>query len=163
MIWNHIEAKSARMGVRSETGAMKDLSDRYRVDDESLSESIPHQKNQVGYLAFVHDGFAGGDIFPSLEISKRKFHKLVRSYYLDSRDPMTTFPRVSPDEIMNQIKSTQMETVATVGSGDEMRFEGANLQGSLTLFQKDLAHLTVFPKQESKRGTGRGLPRMFDR
>ncbi len=146
MIWDQIEAKSARMGVRSETGSMKDLSDRYYVDDKSLQEHFPHEKEQVGYLAFVRDGFAGGDIFPSPSISTRKFYKLLRSYYLDSLDSEVKFPQVPSTEILDQIKSSLMEPEKSVGSGEEIRFEGAKVQGSLTFFQEELAHLTVFPK-----------------
>lgn len=148
MVWDHIERKSARMGVRSETSAMKDLSDRYRLDDKELHEHIPHEENQVGYLAFIRDGFAGGDVFPSAGISKRKFYKLLRSYYLDSLDAEVKFPQVPSNEIFDQIKSCLMEPVQSVGSGEEIRFQGAKVQGSFTFFQETFAHLTVFPKVE---------------
>lgn len=160
-VWDQLSAKMARMGVTTDTGAMKDISNQYHLADESLRESFPHQKNQVGYLAFIRDGFAGGDIFPSTKISERKFHKLVRSYYLDSRDPEMSFPSLSPEEILDQIRSSEMEPVQTVGSGNEARFEGAAVQGSLTSFEEKLAHLLVFPKPESKPMTRRGFRHLF--
>lgn len=146
MVWDNIAGKAFRLGVRSDTGAMRDVADRYFIDDESIQQKIPHKDFQVGYLAFIRDGFAGGDIFPSTEISRRKFYKLMRSYNLDSLDAMVEFPGLDPKEVFAQIQSGTAEKVDSIGAGEDYRFEGSNIQGSATLFDGDFAHLTVFPK-----------------
>lgn len=150
LIWEHIAAKSVRMGVTSDTGAMRDLNEKHRLDDESLRDKIPHQDKQVGYLAYVRSGFAGGDIFPSEAISRRKFYKLLRSYHLDSLDPDTEFPELPADEILNQISMSNAEKVKSVGAGEDLRFEGTSVQGSVTFWEKGFAHLTVFPRLQAR-------------
>ncbi len=145
MIWHDIAAKSARMGVHSETGSMRDIGARHFIDDRQIQKEIAHQPRQVGYLAFIRDGFAGGDIFSSSEISARKFYKLVRTYYLDSRDPEAEFRPVPADEVMGRIGSSAVEPVESIGEGSDFRFRQRDIQGSLTQVGEILVHLAVFP------------------
>jgi hypothetical protein len=145
MIWHDIAAKSARMGVRSETGSMRDLGQRYFVDDSEIQQRITLQPNQVGYLAFIRDGFAGGDIFPSPAISARKFYKLMRTYYLDSRDPEAEFRPIQAADLIKRIETSALEPVESIGEGSELRFRHHDIQGSLTRVGEALAHLAVFP------------------
>ena len=145
MIWDDIAAKSIRMGVSSRTGSMRDLGEQYFVDDAAIREQILHLPNQVGYLAFIREGFAGGDIFPSPAISARKFYKLVRTYYLDSRDPEAGFRQIEATDLMNRIEASAVEPVESIGEGRELRFRQCDIQGSLTRVGEALAHLAVFP------------------
>jgi len=160
MVWSELAAKSARMGIRSETGAMKDLSDRYYVDDERIRRKLPHKLFQIGYLAYIRNGFAGGDIFPTTEISQRKFYKLMRSYNLDSLDSAVRFPPIEPSEVFEQIRSAEARRVNSIGAGEEFRFETPEIQGSVTLVEGRFGHLTVFPKVGLKPRS-RGMRRWY--
>ncbi|MFZ0429591.1 MAG: DUF6569 family protein [Acidobacteriota bacterium] len=159
-IWEDIAAKSARMGVLSETGSMRDLGNHYFVDDREIRKQIEHQPGQVGYLAFVRGGFAGGDVFGSSSISERKFYKLVRGYYLDSLDPETAFPPMETAGLLERIASIGVEPVESLGEGRELRFQDDGIQGSLTLVGEGMAHLAVFPAA-GEETTGRPRERRF--
>lgn len=154
-IWSELAAKSARMGVRSETGAMRDMAERAAVDPGEIEARFPHRAGQIGYLAFIRGGFAGGDVFPSEEISRRKYPKLVRSHRLDSVDPGAEFPPIGAEEILPEIGSCEARPVETVGEGREVRFESPRLQGAVTLLGDRLVHLEVFPRMERGPRAGR--------
>jgi hypothetical protein len=157
-IWEELSTKAARMGVESSTGAMKDIFDEYHVPDSKLKESLGHQEKQVGFLAFIRGGFAGGDIFASERLSRRKFYKLARSYHLDALDKALSFPRVSTEAVIQQLTESRSELVKSPGIGKELRFLGKEIQGSAILLDEQVAHVTLFPKIESERPRRRWWP-----
>jgi hypothetical protein len=155
-IWSGLSAKSARMGLHSETGAMSEMSGRALSDPGELEARFPHRPGQIGYLAFIRGGFAGGDVFPSEEISRRKYRKLVRAYWLDSIDPGAEFPAIEPYRILAEVASAEATAVDSVGEGREVRFESPRLQGALTRFEGRLVHLEIFPRVDRPARAGRG-------
>ena len=78
-IWDDISQKAARMDVTSDTMAMSDIFESRTESPEQLQQEVPHQEKQVGFFAFIKDGFAGGDVFGSSELCRKKLPKLVRS------------------------------------------------------------------------------------
>jgi hypothetical protein len=149
-IWEELEQKSARLGVSSATGAMKDIFDRYHVSDSKLKKRIAHQENQVGLLAFIRDGFAGGDLFATEKLSKRQLYKLVRSYHVDTLDESLEFPKISAETVIQRLNQSSAEKVKTPGLGTEMRFQEDQIQGSAILLDDEVAHVTLLPRVESK-------------
>jgi hypothetical protein len=150
-VWQELSAKASRLGVCSSTGAMKDISEKFAVSDKELEERFQHGKGQIGYIAFIRGGFAGGDVFSSPEICSRKLHKLLRGYHLDSLDRESRFPTVGPTEILRGVQSGDFEQVPSVGEGREHRFKEGMIQGAATLLGDSLVHLVVFPRTGSSR------------
>ncbi|HEX7955756.1 MAG TPA: DUF6569 family protein, partial [Pyrinomonadaceae bacterium] len=101
---------------------------------------------QVGYFAYVREGFAGGDVFGSSELCRAKLSKMVRGHYLDSLDSYLEFPRLSVAEVIKEVRAARPEQYAAVGKGEELRFEGASVQGACKLLGDTIPHLAVFPK-----------------
>jgi hypothetical protein len=146
-IWDDIMHKSARLDVTSDTMSMSDIYESRRGASDSLPVEIPYQEGQVGFLAFIRDGFAGGDVFGSPDLCRRKLHKLLRSYYLDSLDQVVGFPHVTSEQIFEQVRSASQEQFETVGKGIELRFEARDVQGAWKLVDDFIPHLMVFPKR----------------
>ncbi len=146
-IWNDIEHKSARLDVTSDTMSMSDIYDSRRGASDHLPEEIPYRQGQVGFLAFIRDGFAGADVFGSPDLCRRKLHKLLRSYYLDSLDEGVGFPFVTSSEILEQVRLAPQERFETIGKGVELRFEARDVQGAWKLVDDFIPHLMVFPKR----------------
>ncbi len=148
-IWSSIRDKSARMQVESETSAMADIVQNSITPDaeRDMFAELKHADDQVGFLAFIGGGFAGGDVFGSADLCKKQLEKLLRGYYLDSLDSGVGFPAIEPGEILNQIVSAKQEQFGGVGKGAEMRFEAESVQGAWKLVDHQLSHLTVFPKK----------------
>lgn len=146
-IWDDIQHKSARFDVTSDTMSMSDIYESRRGESNYLPVEIPYQQKQVGFLAFIRDGFAGGDVFGSPELCRRKLHKLLRSYYLDSLDQAVGFPRVTFAQVLDQVRTASQEQFETVGKGVELRFEARDVQGAWKLVDEFIPHLMVFPKR----------------
>jgi len=145
-IWDDISQKAVRMDVTSDTMAMSDIFESRTESPENLQQEVPHQEKQVGFFAFIKDGFAGGDVFGSSELCRKKLPKLVRSYYLDSLDEGVQFPAITVEQILQQIQATEPEQFASIGKGTEVRFESKDVQGSCKIVDEFIPHLMVFPK-----------------
>jgi hypothetical protein len=145
-IWDDISQKAARMDVTSDTMAMSDIFESRTESPEHLQQEVPHQEKQVGFFAFIKDGFAGGDVFGSSELCRKKLPKLVRSYYLDSLDEGVQFPAITVEQILQQIQSAEPEQFASIGKGTDVRFESKDVQGACKVVDEFIPHLMVFPK-----------------
>lgn len=145
-IWDDISQKAARMDVTSDTMAMSDIFESRTESQEHLQQEVPYQEKQVGFFAFIKDGFAGGDVFGSSDLCRKKLPKLVRSYYLDSLDEGVQFPAITVEQILKQIQAAEPEQFASIGKGTEVRFESKDVQGSCKVVDEFIPHLMVFPK-----------------
>ncbi len=147
-IWGGIRDKFKRMSVESDTEAMSDMLDISITPEaeETLMEEIQYQEKQIGFLAYIGGGFAGGDVFGSTELCEKQMRKLMRGYYLDALDIGINFPDIKAEEILKQIAAASHEQFAAIGKGTEMRFETANIQGAWKLVDESVSHLTVFPR-----------------
>jgi hypothetical protein len=144
-IWRDISAKAARMKVESATMAMADIYESRNANPEQLRRSFEVAANQVGYLAFVNDGFAGGDIFCSNAVCRKKLEKLMRGYYLDSLDHGVAFAKIDVEDVLREIRSAQHHEFGTVGRGSEIRFEAAHVQGAWKQVDGWIPHVTILP------------------
>ncbi len=147
-IWKDIDAKMSRMSASSPSAAMCDMYDSTigGEADRRMEAELKHSEGQVGYLAFVRGGFAGGDVFGSSELCRGKLKKFARSHYLDSLDRGISFPALSVEQVVGQVREARQEEFATVGKGAEVRFEAADVQGAWKLVDDFIPHLMVFPK-----------------
>lgn len=68
-VWGSIRAKMERMASPSPTMSLTDVyeSSVSGEDEALLDEEVKAQAGQVGYFAYVREGFAGGDVFGSSE------------------------------------------------------------------------------------------------
>ncbi|HKZ00854.1 MAG TPA: DUF6569 family protein [Pyrinomonadaceae bacterium] len=146
-IWNDISAKASRMEVASGTMAMADIFEKKAPDPEMRRQTFIVAANQVGYLAFINDGFAGGDIFGSADVCRRKLEKLMRGYYLDSLDHGVAFDRVEVEEVFREVRAAEHHDFGTVGRGSEKRFEAMHVQGSWKEVDGWIPHLAILPKR----------------
>jgi hypothetical protein len=147
-IWGDIRAKMSRMASPSPTMSMSDVyeSSVSREDEARLADEVKPQAGQVGYFAYVRDGFAGGDVFGSSDLCRAKLSKLLRGHYLDSLDAYLEFPRLTVEQVVEQLRTANPEQFASIGRGTELRFEAAAVQGACKVIDETISHLAVFPK-----------------
>ena len=147
-VWGSIRDKMRRMGSPSPTMSLSDVyeSSVSGRDEARLEEEVKPQAGQVGYFAYVRDGFAGGDVFGSSELCRTKLSKLVCGHYLDALDAYLQFPRLSVADVLAQVRAASPEQFAGVGRGAELRFESAAVQGACKVVDERIPHLAVFPK-----------------
>jgi hypothetical protein len=147
-VWGNIRDKMRRMSSPSPTMSMSDMyeSSVSRDEEARLEEGVRPQPGQVGYFAYVREGFAGADVFGTSDLCRAKLAKLLRGHYLDALDSHVEFPRLSVEQVIAQLRGAVPEQFAAVGKGAELRFEAAGVQGACTLVGETIPHLAVFPK-----------------
>jgi hypothetical protein len=147
-VWGSIRDKMNRMSSPSPTMSLSDVyeSNVSGADEAKLEEEVKPQAGQVGYFAYVRDGFAGGDVFGSSELCRAKLSKLLRGHYLDALDAQLEFPRLAVADVLAQVRAARPEQFAGVGKGSELRFESASVQGACKVVDETIPHLAVFPK-----------------
>lgn len=145
-VWRNIAAKVTRMKVDSDTAAMEDIYYSQTPDAEVLTEKFEVAENQVGYIAFIKGGFAGSDMFASPVVCREKMNKLLRGYYLDSRDRGVSFDKVDVNEILREVRTAEHREYETVGKGRERRFETPHVQGSWKEVDGVIPHVSILPK-----------------
>ncbi len=147
-VWGDIRAKMERMGSQSPTMSLTDVyeSSVSEREEARLADEVGARPGQVGYVAHVREGFAGGDVFGSEELCRAKLAKLLRGHYLDSLDAYLEFPRLTFEEVVGQVRAAAPEQFAAVGRGAELRFEAASVQGACKLIGDTIPHLALFPK-----------------
>ena len=145
-VWQDISAKSARMDVFSDSMAMSDIYESRAPESPGLKEAFKVEEKQIGYMAFIKGGFAGCDVFGSTDACRGKMEKLLRGYYLDSRDTGVVFDRVEIDEILREVRAAEHREFETVGKGRERRFDAPHVQGSWKEVDGSIPHVTILPK-----------------
>lgn len=148
MVWDNIESKMNRLNVDSDSSAMEDIvmcSMPPETQDEMFHE-IPFQEGQVGYLAYINGGFAGGDIFGSSELCRRQLNKLMKGYFLDAVDDEVSFPHIPVEEILDELTHAHHESYDAIGKGSEGRYEAEKIEGAYKVDEEVVTHMTVFPK-----------------
>lgn len=145
-VWQDISAKAARMDVFSDTMSMSDIYESRAPESEVLKQAFKVEEKQVGYMAFIKGGFAGCDLFGSTEVCRGQMEKLLRGYYLDSRDKGVAFEGVAVEEIFREVRAAEHREFETVGKGRERRFDAAHVQGSWKEVDGSIPHVTILPK-----------------
>jgi hypothetical protein len=150
-VWTDINAKLGRLNIESETEASIDIAEGVMrsvayAEPEPMEEKIRHLERQVGFLAFIDGGFAGGDLFGSSELCAKQLEKLARGYLIDSEDRGISFPKVGEDDVLKGIAEADLVERASIGKGREMRFGSELVEGACKLVDDRVSHVTVFPK-----------------
>jgi hypothetical protein len=147
-VWNLISLKMSVFNVTSESEAMADIMESHVPESvaEDIRRAIPFQQGQIGFLAFINGGFAGGDVFGSSELCRRQLSKLMRGYFLDAVDRNVAFPKIAPEEILKEVASASHEKFEAVGKGVEGRFETDKVEGAYKVDGETVAHMTMYPR-----------------
>ncbi len=154
-VWEDIAHMAAEVGVRSPTGAMRDI---YASSEESLGsylEAFPLQPNQKGLLVVINGAIAGFDLV-SLEQAHANLHrKLLKSYAMDALVEAKKAP-ANGEEITGGMAraffdiaaACKEETYQSVGYGMDHRYEGRSVVGSALIYLGTVIHMAFFTTRE---------------
>jgi len=166
-IWDEIDKISVHAGVRSPTGAMRDI---FKDKMNSLNEYLRAFKcvpGQKGLLVIINGEVAGFDII-SLESAYKILHpKLVKSYAMDALlQKEGKSGKVSVDKAKAFLKEAAMckeNKYKSIGHGWDYRFEAKTIVGSALVYRKRVVHTAFFRISESEKiGRMSGYRRRMD-
>lgn len=158
-VWNQIHDYSAKLGARSETGAMDDAYARRDADIESWLTAFPLEPNQVGLLAFLHGAPLGLDAIGCPDLFGRLHERVLGGYVMDALaagsepDASREKPETTPDEadalrFLAAVAAAGRAPSDTPGKGAFRVLTGAAIGGELVddaFGDPRIVHLSAFP------------------
>ncbi|MEI7445366.1 MAG: DUF6569 family protein [Burkholderiales bacterium] len=179
-VWQGIAEKSARMGVRSATGAAAALYEDRHEALERFVGAIPAQPDQCGAVFVIDGRVAGLDLFDHPRTFAKALPKLLRGYALDALDAQQTAahgrqdadrtalpseagrPAPGPDGLgavhvevlrfLGRIARAAASSHAAVGQGQDWRLADGGVAGGALVADGRVVHLCAFPVAEAARG-----------
>ena len=148
-LWEDIAAKSERMSVASDTGAMSDI---YEHKEKGVKEFVEHFRpieDQIGAIFAINNTISGVDLFDSSDTLEKVLQKLVRSHALDAVE--TTNPvddrtdREDAIRFLQILADSKFESFPAVGLGEDLRIESRIMAGGALVAEGRTVHLWAFP------------------
>jgi hypothetical protein len=178
-VWGEIGELSAKLGVRSDTGALDEAYEARRLDLDAWANDFPTVEGQVGLLALTPQGALGLDVIGSQVLYARVHHRLLNGYLMDGldrdalghgrrnhappyrfADPRTTradddgqWPEVLARRFMRRVTGSTRTAAPTVGLGRYSVLTKTVIGGEL-VDDGRLAHLSAFPRQDTRPERG---------
>ncbi|MDD5242667.1 MAG: hypothetical protein PHU49_01500 [Syntrophorhabdaceae bacterium] len=156
-VWDDIARMEVDAGVRSSTGAMKDVFQEKEDDMGEYMKAFPHVPGQRGLIVFVNGRVAGFDMV-SLESAYAVLHtKLIKSYamdaYLERRKAEGNYkPSVGDAKaFLGAVQACKEERYESLGHGWDYRYEGQSIVGSALVFSEKVIHMAFFSIVDSER------------
>ena len=153
-IWNDIREKATRFSVSSETESMNDIYKSYDKKIEEYEKAFKIHPEQVGFIALIDQKVVGSDILGMKSVLPKVYNKILRGYILDALDrDRKDEGSVPPDKyvlagevkrFLDQVKATKKNSFKSVGEGDDIRFEGHQVNGFALVNKDQMVHLAAF-------------------
>jgi hypothetical protein len=169
-VWSEIADYAAKLGGRSDTGAMDDVYRRRDADVESWLRHFPLEPGQVGVLAFLEGMPLGLDAIGCPELFARLHARFLGGYVMDALaadgagGDRTKGGRPGGEEaerFLAAMGAARRVPSDTVGKGQYRVLTGSAIGGELTDGVDDdrrLVHLSGFPPGRARTETGMAGP-----
>lgn len=147
-IWEEIDALCESAGVRSDTGAMRDVYEGRKHELNECLEAFPRIEKQRGLVFLIDRSVVGMDILSRPEAYSDVHNKLLRSYVIDAT-PGKVESHSHPDpgvvgRFIDQILGCSESSFPSVGLGTDYRLERRKLCGSALVCEDTCIHAAFF-------------------
>ena len=149
MIWQDLAEKSARMSIKSSTGAMADLFEGQRDHLREYLKDFRLVDCQVGAVFAINRKITGLECFYYKQTFVKFFLQLVQSYALDaidwhqeSREPQAKVESVR--QFIDGIGKVRGESYSSLGLGENLRFQDSFVTGAALVHDGKILHLLSF-------------------
>jgi hypothetical protein len=159
-VWADIAAKSARLGVDSETGAMADVFELHAESVDDYVVNLPAPSGAHTGAAFaIGPRLVGFDLFDAPRTLERLLPKIVRSYALDAIEngaKPTPPERAHVSSLLDAVRQARGDSFPAVGEGEDVRLTGERVSGAALVARGRVVHLSAFRMNgEGLRSSGR--------
>jgi hypothetical protein len=153
-VWNEVAAKSERMNVHSNTGAMHDMYDDRRGRLNEFLSAIALHDGQTGALVLIAgrpavlDHVSRPDVFAALHAP------LVQGYALDALESAVSFDgptrpgTQTAEAFLRHVLRARVTEHDGIGLGRDVRFAQTRVAGAGLVVGDELVQLTAFPNNE---------------
>ena len=176
-VWDEVEDKLRRSGVRSATRAYADHLRARGREIGAAERNFAVLDDQVGFVAAVGDRIAGLDVVGRPQVFARVFRGLLGSYLVDALDHAAPGHRApagragglrswrtaripsvrsgagafeAPEPFLRALVRAPVKVGASIGLGEDVRVRGIGVEGC-ALFAGGLVHMLAFPSPGDAR------------
>jgi len=155
-VWQDIHEMHSKANVTSSTGAMKDVYTSRENELNQYAQTFSYVPNQQGIVVFIDGKVVGMDVL-SQKAAFEKIHlKLIKSYamdaILDDKKSGTSGKEAETRTFFKEITGCRESRFASIGLGEDYRFEDKKSLGSALLFEDQVIHLAFFRSEEKNTG-----------
>jgi hypothetical protein len=159
-VWEHIYAKSMRMGSSSQSEAMSGIYERHREQIRLYIEQVEPRLNQVGAVFAVNGRVLGCELFDQPETFAHYFKKIASGYVLDAIDLRNEADaQVDGSQVIDFLKNLGQAPLfrhAGIGLGENLRLDDPRYVGAALAKDEKILHFCAFPApahdQQRRRG-----------
>jgi len=176
-VWDEVEDKLRRSGVRSATRAYADHLQARGREIDVAERDFAVLDDQVGFVAAVGDRIVGLEVVGRRELFARVFRGLLGSYLVDALDHPVPPHRTpsgrtgglrarrgmsspshragaiafdAPGPFLRALVRAPVKVGASIGLGEDVRVRGIGVEGC-ALFAGGLVHMLAFPSPGETR------------
>lgn len=148
-VWRGISELASSANVDTPTSAMRDVFETRKADISEFLEAFPCQPNQQGMMVFVNGRIVGCD-YVSLPAAYETLHtKLIKSYAMDAvakgkKNAKNADYTAEAKKLIESAFPATEQRYASVGHGNDYRYESKGLVGSALLYQDCVIHAAFF-------------------
>lgn len=154
-VWDEIAIQARMNKVSSVTGAMKEILEAKQEDLDAFLEHLPIVDDQNGLIVLVNGEVVGLDRVSRAAAFGLLHPKLIRSYVMEALTEKPAIAKETPrdraDEFLKKMLQCKEQKFASVGYGQDYRYEEKRLVGSALVHDNTVIHMAFFQITETKK------------
>jgi len=146
-VWSRIAHKSARLGAKSDTGAMAAMFEQAQVPLERFVEAFPADAHQAGGIFLINGRIVGLELFDAPATWRKLAPKLIRSYAVDAIDrlsPHESKPVDEAQQFLESVAESEASVFPGTGLGSDVRLSSPVLAGAALAMGDRAVHISAF-------------------
>ena len=157
-VWDDVAERAAALQTASPTMAMHDVVEQSLESLNVYVEALGCPAEACGVAVAVCGRFIALDLLNRPDVFNRLWTKLVSGYAMDAIDseetakPAGSFDAHDADRLLARLGEIQCEAFASVGVGEDWRFETPDFLGHALVAEGACVHLSAFPGTEVGQG-----------
>ena len=159
MVWDAVDAKSARLSAHSPTADVREAYRRHRGSIEDYVSAISVASDQCGALFAIDGEPVGVELFDHSAPFAEIFPRLVRSYAMDAIEterPAEAVPEVArARDLIEAVSAAGANSYPAVGLGEDIRLESDQIDGGALVHEGRFVHLCAF-RERARAGRAEG-------
>ena len=154
-VWDDIRDISDKMGVKSNTAAMKDVFDSKAKHLDAYIRNFEIIPEQTGLVVCINNTIVGIDVVSLPAAYKELHHKLIKSYAIEAMKKKAEEKiKVNEAEVKRFIKEActcKEIRYESVGYGWDYRYKSSNIIGSVLQYSDVIIHAAFFRNRKTNR------------
>jgi hypothetical protein len=157
-VWAEVSKSNADLGIVTGTDRFDAVYEDETVQDQleeyrrGLETAVPALKpDAIGVAVAVGGRLVCVDVFSSPAMFRKMWPRLLESYVVDAlaRQPGGKTMAADISDFLGRAATAPLVSQPTVGSGQLLRIDGADLAGSALVSGAEVVHMDLFPDAET--------------